>query len=66
MQPQFPLIAELIDADDHVRMTKSRLSTVSPEEAIPPRQVEAEVAICLAPVYRVVNPMHLRCDDNGA
>ena len=47
-------------------MTQRRLRTVSAEQAIPPGQVEAEIAIGLLPVDRVVNAMHLGRHDDEA
>jgi len=38
-------IAKLVDPDCHSLMAGFGLSEISPEQAVPPRQVEAEVAV---------------------
>ena len=43
-----------------------RLGAVGAEQAVPPGQVEAEVAVGLAPLDRVVDPVHLRRDHEPA
>ena len=59
-------IAELIDADGHADMAGLRLVAVGSEQAIPPGQVEAEVAVGLARLDRVVDPVHVRGHDDPA
>ena len=54
---------EGIHADGHGSVTHIRLCPVCTKEAIPPGQVEAEVARRLLIADRVVNPMHVGRDD---
>jgi len=47
-------------------MTRRGLRTVGAEQAIPPRQVEAEVAVRLVVNDRMVHAMHVRRHDDPA
>jgi len=49
------------EADRHSFLTCGRLSAISAEKTIPPRQVETKIAIELLDQYGVVHPVHLRC-----
>ena len=60
-----PRVAELLDADGHAR-GRRRLIAVGAEQAIPPGQVEAEVAVRLARSDRVVDAVHVGRDDEPA
>jgi hypothetical protein len=62
MQPQFPRLPELLDAGHHARMAQGRLRPIGAEQAIPPRQVEAKIAVSFAPVDRMMHTVHVRCD----
>jgi hypothetical protein len=44
-----------VDADRHRLVAGARLRAVGAEQAVPPGQIEPEVAIGLAPLNRVVN-----------
>src|SRR5262245_18906404 len=59
-------IAKLLDADGHCFMTCRWLIAIGPEQAVPPRQVEAEVAVGLAGNDGVVHAMHIRRYDDPA
>src|SRR5215210_9502856 len=59
-------VAELRQPKCHSLMAGFRLGPVGAEQAVPPGQIEPEVAIGLASFDRVVNAMHLRGDDKPA
>src|SRR5262249_13179347 len=59
-------LTELLDADGHRFVTCRRLIAIGAEQAIPPRQIEAEIAIGLAGNDRVVHAMHIRRYDDPA
>src|SRR5262249_42341958 len=46
---QLPLVAKDRQPDRHARVARFRRRAISPEQAVPPRQVEAEIAVGLAP-----------------
>ena len=48
VEPEFLGVAELLKAEGHAVMARFRLGAVSPEQPVPPWQVEAEVAVRLA------------------
>jgi hypothetical protein len=48
VKPQLAAVAELLDADSHPLMPGSGLIAIGAEQPIPPRQVEAEIAVSLA------------------
>ena len=60
IEPLLLRISELVDADGHTDVAGLRLIAVGPEQAVPPGQVEAEVAVGFAGFDRVVDPVHLR------
>src|SRR5215469_4962073 len=41
-------------------MPERRLVTVGSEQPVPPRHVETEITVGLAPIYRVMHTMHVR------
>ena len=47
-------------------MPQSRLRTIGAEQAIPPGQIEAEIAVGFPPVYRMVHAVHVRRHDDEA
>jgi hypothetical protein len=59
IHPEFAWIAELLDADRHRFVSGSGLRSVGTEEAVPPRQVESEIAIGFTHQDRMVNAMHV-------
>src|SRR6185295_15453842 len=63
VEPKLKRVAELLNTDRHLLMTRRRLGFVGAEQAIPPRQVETKVTVGLAHQDRVVNAMHVRRDD---
>ena len=54
-----PLVSKLFQADGHPLMALFRLPSISAEKEIPPRQIEAEVAVCLAHQNGVVDAVHI-------
>ena len=60
IEPQLARIAEFVDADGHAFMPRSGLRSIGAEQAIPPGQIEAEIAVGFLPVYRVVHAVHVR------
>ena len=56
-------VAKLFDADGHAFVADLRLGPVGAQQAIPPRQVEAEIAVGFSRQDRVVNAMHVGRDD---
>src|SRR6056297_1795198 len=62
VQPQVGGIPELPDADGHAVVAVSRLVPIGAEQPVPPGQVEAEIAVGLVPVDRVMNAVHVRRD----
>jgi hypothetical protein len=61
IKAQFRRVTELRDADGHVRMTIDGLGAIGGEQAIPPRHVEAEVAVCFLTPDRVVDTTVFAC-----
>src|SRR3972149_149389 len=61
-QEEAPGIAELPDTDGHFQVTRSRLGPVCAEQAIPPGEVESEVAVGLYRDDRVMDPVHVGGD----
>ena len=53
-------------AEHHALVAGRGLVAVGPEQPVPPRQVEAEVAVRFAPLDRVVHAVHLGRDDQPA
>ena len=62
----FAGITKLIDADGHAEMASLGLVPVGAEQAIPPRQVEAEIAVGFARPDRVVDAVHVGGDHDPA
>ncbi len=62
MEKQFLRIAELLDANGHAVVTAFGLSAIGSEQAIPPGQIEAEVAVSLAAHDGVMDAVHIRRD----
>jgi len=60
VEPQVSPGSELFDADGHGLVTFTGLRPIGPEQTIPPGQVEAEIAVRLARMDRVMNPVHVR------
>lgn len=61
-QVVLPRVAELGEADGHFFMTEDRLGAVGAEDAVPPGEVESEIAVCFADGDRVMHPVHIRGD----
>jgi hypothetical protein len=59
-------IAKLLDADRHGVVPGRGLRAVGAEQAVPPRQIESEIAVGLARRYRMMHPMHVRRHDEPA
>ena len=59
-------VAELLDADGHRLVSRRRLVAVGAEQAVPPGQVEAEVAVGLARDDRVMHAVHVGRHDDPA
>src|SRR6266851_2080973 len=56
---QFLRFAELLYADCHFVMSGFRLRAIGTEESVPPRKIESEIAVRLAPQDRVMNAVHI-------
>ena len=65
-RPQLARVAELLDADDHPFVPGRGLGAVGAEEAVPPGEVEAEIAVGLARHDRMVHAVHVRRDHEPA
>jgi hypothetical protein len=59
-------LPEDVDADCHAGMPGTGLCAVGTEQPIPPRQIEAEIAVGLGRLDRVMDPVHLRRNDDHA
>ena len=59
-------IAELLDADGHALVAGRGLGAVGAEQPVPPRQIEAEIAVGLARHDRVVHAVHVGRHDDPA
>ena len=57
-------IAELGQPDRHIRVPFFGLVFVGSEQPVPPGQVEAEIAVGLADDDRVMDPVHVRRNNN--
>ena len=53
-------------ADGHAFVTRARLVAVGAEQTIPPGQVEAEIAVGFIVLDRMVNPVHVRRNQEPA
>ena len=51
------------EPDHHPLMTVGRLRPVCAEQSVPPGKVEAEIAVRLPDDDRMVNPVHIRGND---
>ena len=56
-------VPEVVKANGHARMPVLGLIAVSAHQVIPPRKIEAEIAIRLLRVNRMMYAMHVRSDD---
>jgi hypothetical protein len=56
----------MAESDGHIFMPSHRLGTIGSQEAIPPGKIKPKVAIGLSNNYRMVDPVHLRGDDEKA
>src|SRR5262249_62149543 len=63
VEAELARIAELLDPNRHRRVSGRRLGAISPQQAVPPRQGEPEVAVGLAPHNGVMDTMHVRRHD---
>jgi hypothetical protein len=59
-QGDLPQVPELSKTDHHTLVAIGGLIFVRSEKPIPPRQIEAEIAVCLTDDHRVVDPVHIR------
>src|SRR6266852_8737141 len=59
VKAQFLRFAELLYADCHFVMSGFRLRAIGTEESVPPRKIESEVAVSLAPQCRMMNAVHV-------
>src|SRR5947207_5032993 len=66
IEPQLPRIAKLRDANRHRLMSIDGLGAVSAKQSVPPRQIEAEIAVGLLSADRMMHPVHLRGHDEPA
>ena len=57
------LIAEVGHPNRHVGVAPSRLIAVASKQPIPPGEIEAEIAVGLAGVYRMMNAVHIGRND---
>src|SRR5215472_1060750 len=60
-EPKFSRIAKQINSDRHPIMAGLGLREISPEQVVPPRQIEAEIAVRFIYRDRVMHAMHVRC-----
>ena len=54
------------DADGHPQLPGAGGLAIGPEQPVPPGEVEAEVGIGLVLLHRVVDPVHVRGDEDPA
>ena len=54
----------MFKADLHAGLPQGRLGAIGAERAIPPGPVESVVAVGFLHIRRMVNPMHVRRDDD--
>src|SRR5262245_54910943 len=66
VEPELTRIAKLLDTDRHSLVTGRGLWPVGAEQAVPPRQIESEVAVGFTHKDRVVDAMHVRRHDEPA
>ena len=57
-------LPEPVEADCHPFMAQTRLRPVGAEQAVPPGQVETEIAVRLGGNVGMMHPVHVRRDDN--
>src|SRR5207247_2781781 len=66
IEPELASITKLLDTNRHGVMTGRGLGAVGAQQSVPPRQVESEIAIGLAPQDRMMDAMHVRRHDEPA
>ena len=66
VEPQIAVRTELFEADCHVLVSDEWLSSVGSEQPVPPRKVEAEIAVGFIRTHRVVHAVHVRRYDDSA
>ncbi|KJR99219.1 MAG: hypothetical protein VR65_17620 [Desulfobulbaceae bacterium BRH_c16a] len=59
-QGKLALVAKLRQADHHIGVSLVRLVFVGAEQPVPPRQVEPEIAVGLLDDHRMMDPVHVR------
>src|SRR5215472_7587720 len=59
-ESKFSRIAKQIYSDSHLIVTGLGLREISPEQIVPPRQIEPEIAVRLAYSDRMMHAMHVR------
>ncbi len=64
IEPKIALGTKVLDADLHVFVTGARLSPVGAEQAVPPWQVESEVAVGLIILHGMMHAVHIRGNYN--
>lgn len=57
---------ELRKSDLHFLMSLRWLASVGSKQKIPPREIEAEIAVCLSAIDGMVHAMHVGSDENFA
>ena len=63
IKPELCRVSELVNPDGHALVAGCRLRSICPEQTIPPWQIETEIAVGLEWQDRMVDPMHVWCDD---
>src|SRR5215471_11465233 len=59
IEAEFAGITKLLDTNCHAVVARRRLGAVGAQQTVPPRQVEAEIAVGLAPQDRMMDAMHV-------
>src|SRR5512132_4610146 len=59
IEPEFAGITELLDTNRHGVVAGRGLGAVGAQQTVPPRQVEPEIAVGLAPQDRMMDAMHV-------
>src|SRR6266571_3571109 len=65
-EPELASITKLLDTNRHGVMASRGLGAVGAQQSVPPRQVEAEIAVGLAPQDRMMDAVHIRRHDEPA
>ena len=63
IKPELCRVSELVDPNGHALVAECRLRSICAEQTIPPGQIETEITVGFEWQDRMVDPMHVWCDN---